>query len=183
MQKVRYALGLALFLAATLYLLPALQAADEPVADSPEVSDLLAQAKTHAVQLRNDADEMHNFSLSNLSWRSHSEQITTIKDHVNSLGKLLQQMSEMRESASPWQQQAMDHITPLAAELASNIKGTIDHMNDNQERLHLPQYKEYLKANAEVSSELSKLISDYVSYGKSKANYQRLGSFLEAPAH
>lgn len=183
MQKVRYALGLALFLAASLYLLPALQAADDPVPDSPEVSELLAQAKAHALQLRDDADQMHKFTNANMSWESHSLQITTIKEHVNSLGKVLQQMSDRREWASPWQQHAIDHVTPLAAEMASNIKATIEHMNKNKDRLHMPQYKEYLQANYEVSNELSKLIGNYVSYGKSKAKYERIGSSLEAPGH
>lgn len=183
MRKVRYALGLALVVAASLYLLPALQAADEPVPDSVEVSNLLSKAKSHAIQLRDDAAMMHSFAMSDLSWESHSQQITTIKEHVNKLGKVLQQMSDQYESASPWQQRAVDHVTPLAKEMASNIETTIDHINKNQTRLHTLQYKDYLRANSEVSSNLAKLISDYVAYGKSRSTYQRLGSRLEVSGH
>lgn len=183
MQKARYALGLALLMAASLYLLPALQASDNPVADSPEVSDLLTQAKNHAVQLLNDSDTMQRFAASGVSWKSHGVQIETIKGHVNNLGKVLQKMSDRHPYASPWQQGAIDRVTPLARELASNVEATIEHINNNQNRLHLPEYKEYLSANYELSSSLSELIGDFVTYGKSKATYERLGSQLEVPGH
>lgn len=181
MRKAQYLLGLALLVAAFLYLLPALQAADEPVPDSPEVSELLTQAKTRAVQLRNDAEVMKSFSLSGVSWESHADQLNLIKEHINALGNVLQQMSDQRHLASPWQQAAIDRITPLAAELASNVETTIEHLTNNRNRLQTPQYRDYLTSNADVANSLSALISDYVSYGKSKANYQKLGSELEEP--
>lgn len=177
MRKAGFVLGLGLLLVAGLYLAPALQAADISTPDSPEVANLLTQAKSHAIQLRNDAEVMQTFTGS--SWESHATQITMIKEHTNNLGSVLQQISDRYESASPWQQTAIDRITPLARELASNIETTIEHINKNQSRLHMPVYKDYLTANSEVSSSLSELISDYVSYGKNKSNYERLGQKLE----
>ena len=179
MRKAGYLLGLAFLVVGFLCVLPTLQAANEPVPDSPEVTELLMKAKAHALQLRDDADLMHKFSLMSLSWESHASQITTIKDHVNNLGKVLEQMNDRHKLSSPWQQAAIDRVTPLARELASNIETTIDHINKNQNRLHTPQYKEYLTANFEVSSSLSELISDYVEYGKYKANYEKLEERLE----
>jgi hypothetical protein len=183
MRKARYVLGLALLMAAALYLLPALQASNSPVADSPEVSDLLSQAKNHAVQLRDDADTMKQYGKSKMAWESHVAQINTIRDHVNNLGKVLQKMSDRQEYASPWQQGAIDRVTPLAQELASNIEATIEHINKNQNRLDFPEFQDYLNANFELSSSLSQLIGDYVSYGKSKSTYQRIGSKLEVAGH
>jgi len=183
MRKARYALSLALLVAASLYLLPAVQAADNPVPDSPEVSELLTQAKNHAVQLTRDADEMQVYAKQRMTPESHAMKINTIKGHTNNLGQVLQQLSEKRAAASPWQQTAIDRVTPFASELASNIETTIDHINNNQTRLQTAEYKDYLKANYELSSGLSELIGDFVSYGKSKANYERLGTSLEVPGH
>lgn len=182
MRRAQYVLGLALLVAVSFCLLPALQAADEPVADSPEVTSLLKQAQDHAVRLNNDAELMESFSRNpGMSWQSHAAQVNMIKTHINNLGKVLQQLSDQRESASPWQQKAIDNITPLAGELASDVETTINHINDNQERLFTPQYRDYLKANSELTASLSGLIKDYVSYGKSKAKYEGLGSQLETP--
>jgi len=183
MRNARYVLGVALLVAASLYLLPALQAGDNPVADSPEVSELLTQAKNHAAQLTRDAEEMQTFTNNRMSSESHAVQINIIREHTNNLGKTLQQLSDQRSAASPWQQTAIDRVTPFASELASNIETTIDHINNNQNRLHTAEYKDYLKANYELSAGLSELISDFVKYGKSKATYERLGSQLEVPGH
>lgn len=183
MRKARFLLSLALLMAASLYLLPALQAADEPVLDSPEVTELLTQAKSHAVRLADDADAMHKFGLTSVSWQSHAAQIDSIRAHTNNLGKVMQKLSDRYEWASPWQQKAIDHITPLAAELASNIETTIEHINNNQERLHTGQYRDYLTSNYELASDLSGLIRDYVTYGKNKARFDVLGTDLKIPGH
>ncbi len=180
-RKARYVFGVALLAAASLCLLPILQAADTPILDSPEVSELLSQARSHANQLRDDADTMKSFSMSGLTWRSHADQINIIREHINDLGKVLRDMSDRRHIASPWQQTAIDRITPLAQEMAANIEKTIEHLNNNQDRLHTPPYRDYLAANYEVSSSLAKLINDLVEYGQSKARYESLGKTLELP--
>ncbi|MEJ2009861.1 MAG: hypothetical protein P8Z30_17185, partial [Acidobacteriota bacterium] len=89
MRKARFVLSLALLLAASLYLLPALHAAEDPVLDSPEVTDLLGQAKNHARVQKNSTQEMSSFRLSQLTWQSHAFQLSVIKEHVNKLGVIL----------------------------------------------------------------------------------------------
>ena len=183
MLKARFALGLTFLVAASFCMLPALQAADNPVADSPEVSSLLTQAKEHAAQLTRDADEMQVFARQRTTSKSHAMKINTIKQHTNNLGKVLQQLSDKKSAASPWQQTAIDRITPFASELASNIETTIEHINKNQNQLQTAEYRDFLKANYELSAGLSELIGDFVTYGKSRATYERLGSQLEVPGH
>lgn len=185
MRNARYALGVALLVAASAFLLPALHADDHPVADSPEVTSLLTQAKDHAARLAHDAEEMQTFTsgFRGMLPQSHAMKINTIREHINNLGKVLRQLSDRSGSASTWQKTAIDRVTPFAQELASNIENTIDHINNNKNRLHTSEYKAYLKANYELSAGLSGLISDFVQYGKNKAAYERLGSKLEAPGH
>jgi len=181
MRKARYLLSLALLLAASLYLLPALQAADDPVPDSPEVTELLTQAKNHAVVLRNSTQEMSSFRLSKVSWQSHAYVLSVIKEHVNRLGEVLQQMNERDRWASPWQQTAMDRINPLAAELASNIEKTIEHVTNNEKGLYLESYPEILTSNSDVASMLWTTVSDFETYGRNKSKAGRLGTELEVP--
>src|SRR6516162_3187204 len=97
--------------------------------DSKEVSALLSDVKTEAVQLRHDADEMKAFTHSTLTWESHARKVEEIKEHVNSAGKLLTKLDNAKKDASPWQQQAIDRITPLLKELASSVTATIDHLS------------------------------------------------------
>lgn len=181
MRKARFVLGLALLVAASLYLLPALQAADEPIPDSPEVSEKLVLAKMPAAQLTKDADYMFTFRTSELTEVSHAVQLNMMRDSLNELGEYLEEMGSRREWASPWQQQAIDRILPLGRELATKLEATIEYLNNNPNRLHAPEYRDSLRSNFELASTLSKRISKYAAYAANKTRADNLGYKLEAP--
>ena len=153
--------------------------AAKPPNDSQEVSALLSNAKTEAIQLRDDADQLKAFTHSSLSWQTHAGKVDEIKEHVNNSGKLLTSLERAEESASAWQRQAIDRIRPLLEELASSVESTIDHLNQKPALLQTGPYAGYAAANYDLASNLAGLISDYVEYGKSKANAEELGSKLE----
>jgi hypothetical protein len=85
----------------------------------------------------------------------------------------------MRGSASPWQQEAIDRIIPVAQKLASNTTAAIEHLNRNRSHLQDPQYQEYLKSNADASKALSSMVRDFVDYGKTRSTLERLEKRLE----
>lgn len=169
---------MALLVAAFTFSTTAVCAAQTP-RDSKEVSALLSDVKTEAVQLRHDADEMKSFAHSKLSWQSHAMKVEEIKKHVNNTGELLTKLENERGTASPWQQQATDRITPLVKELASSVTSTIEHLNQKPALLHTVPYVDYVTANYDLASNLSELISDYVDYGKAKARSDELAAKLE----
>ena len=177
MKIMTYLMGLAMLLAASVLVSPAIYAAESPA--STEVSDLLSQAKSHVLQLKHDAAEMETFTRSQMDWRTHASQLEEIKRHANDLGDVLQKLSDARSTAAPWQQQAIDRINPVARELASNIESTIDHVSKNQERTHTPAFKDYVRANYDLASEAAAIVSDFVAYGESKAKFEKLGKTLE----
>jgi hypothetical protein len=150
--------------------------AAQPQKDSQEVSGLLSDVKSEAVQLRNDTEEMKSFTMSKLTWQSHAAKITEIKGHVNNAGELLMKLNNARGSASPWQQDAIDRITPLLKDMAASVTSTIEHLAKNPGRLQTAPYKDYVTANDELASDLAKLISDYVDYDKTaKGRADELG--------
>ncbi len=137
-------------------------------ADSAQVSALLRSAKVNATQLARDATQMETYTRSKLTWQSHSNQIHIIGQHVNAANKVVDEMHSARDNAEPWQQEAIDRISPLLQELATNTNSIIEHLNDRQATWH-PEYKDYLHSNAEMATDLSRLISDYIDYGNAKA--------------
>jgi cytochrome c-type biogenesis protein CcmH/NrfF len=158
-----------------------LESKDAPAADNPEVTKLLETIETQAADLQRDSDELESFTHSNLSWESHADELTRIKERINAIGKTIQQLENLRSSASPWQQEAIDRIVPLAQKLASNTQAAIEHLNANRQQLHDPQYQQYLKSNAEVARNLSALVRDFVEYGKTKTTMEALERKLEVP--
>jgi hypothetical protein len=151
--------------------------------DSREVSSILADIKTEAIQLRDDADQLKAFTHSTFSWESHASKVEQMKDHINNAGKSLSKLDSLRADASPWQQQAIDRITPLLKELASKVESTIEHLNKKPVLLQTGPYVDYVAANDDLSSNLAELISDYVEYGKSKAKSEELAERLEVPGN
>ena len=107
----------------------------ETSAMAADVTALFQEARTTATQLNRDAVTMESFTRSNLNWKSHSAQIARIKDHINKAGSILTEMQAARGDAKPWHQDAIDGITPMLKQLASNTESIINHLNENPKHL------------------------------------------------
>ena len=148
--------------------------------DSEQVSKLLAEAKTMAYQLKLDAQDMETFTRADVSWASHKVAINQIREHVNELGRQVSKLQAAEGNAAPWQRTAITRIVPYLEELAGYTAAVIEHVNGDVR--HTPaEYKDYLEANADYASDLSAMIAQFVDYGKSKNNAERLGEKLEIP--
>jgi hypothetical protein len=165
-------------LVAGFLVIPMALKATEP-GDSAEITKLFADAKAEAVQLKSDSEDMESFVKSKLSWESYARKVEMIKEHVNNTGKLLTKLQEAEATGSPWQQTAIQQIDPLLRELAANTEATINHLNENKANIHFPQFKDYVKANYELATDLEALIRDFVNYGEAKEKIDRLGKKLE----
>ena len=150
--------------------------------DSAQVSALLHRASADATQLATEAETLTSYSRSKVSWESHSQQLSTIKDQTNQLGKTLAELQDAKAKALPWQQQAIDQITPLAQELAADLEATIQHLNANRAHIAFARYRDYVRVSADHAQQLSDLVKDYVAYDRSKTEYERLSKRLEVPA-
>jgi hypothetical protein len=181
-EKTSHLFVLALLVASYLLISPARVCAQTPPADSEKVTQLFSDAKLEAHELELDAQHMETFARSDLSWETHAVKINEIRNHVNNCGRLLTKLHDARESASPWQQKAIDEIASLLRELAANTTSATEHVNNNKDRVHVnaANYEAYLVENYAVAKELAALITDYVDYGEHKAKFERLGEKLVA---
>ena len=143
-------------------------------ADSAEVTKLLVDAKTAAVELNADSADMELYTRSKLSWKSYTHKLEMIRGHVNDTGKLLAKLKDAEATGSPWQQATIKRIEPLLQEIADNITATIKHLNDNQTKVHLPAFQDFVKANYRLTADLEALIRDSVDYGKAKEKFEGL---------
>lgn len=169
-------------LAVLALLVPAgMLAAQNP--DSTAVSKLLEQVKSHAAQADDDAHILSSYTLSHMDPRSHATQLTRIKEHVNNLIRDGNQMSSMRDEASSWQQDAIDHVSSLLPEMASHLTTIIEHLNENPGKIGLKQYRDLALTNETIIHKAHEIISDYVDYGEAKAKAEALEKQLQlAPA-
>jgi cytochrome c-type biogenesis protein CcmH/NrfF len=174
---------IALLVATLLMARAGVQAAanDATKQDNPEISKLLEDIKSQAFDLKRDSEELEMYTQVDASWQSHAEQLNQMKDRINTIGKTISKLQALRSSASPWQQEAIDRIIPVAQKLASNTTAAIEHLNKNQLRVKTPQYQEYVKSNAEAAANLAALVKDFVEYGKSRTTLEAYERKLEVP--
>jgi len=162
-------------LSASTFLVLLLAQSDAMAAD---VSTLFQQARTTANQLSRDAAIMESYSRTLVTWQSHSSQIDRIKEHINTAGSILSQLHAARQDSQPWHQDAIDGITPMLKELASNTESIINRLNETPKLLRDPQYVQYLKSNAQLANDLSAAIRNVVDYDDTKTKMDELEAKL-----
>ncbi len=137
--------------------------------DSAHINQLLSEAEHYAGLASRDGEELESYTRSNLSWQTHAHQLERIKEHVNHLGEIVQQLNEARDEGTPWQRMAIDEIDPLIREMAAQLTTTIEHLSEHQSQIRMKPYQDYARATYEVTQRAAATISDYVEYAKSKS--------------
>jgi hypothetical protein len=163
-----------LLLVLVYVLLPGTSSAQD-AKDNPSVTAQLNAAKPLLAKIKKDAATMESYSqTAGLSWQTHSTALEKIKADVNELQQNMRGLQSHRTIASPWQQDAIDRITSLANDLATNMNAAIAQLSKSKSRPTTPPYPEYLKANARIANDLSDEIDDVIDYGQSKAKMDSL---------
>ena len=155
----------------------------QAASDNPSVTGQLNDAKTIVVKIKKDAVQMQSYAqTTGLSWQTHSTALEKIKADVNELQQNMRGLQSHRTVASPWQQEAIDRITGLANDLATNMNATIDRLNKSKSRPTTPPYPEYLKANTRIVTDLADEIDATIDYGQNKTKLDSLGQQLDSSA-
>jgi hypothetical protein len=118
-----------------------------------------------------------------LSWQTHASALEKIKGDVNELQQNMRGLQWHRTVASPWQQEAIDRVTGLANDLATNMNASIERLNKSKSRPTTPPYPEYLKANTQIASDLADEIAATIDYGQNKAKLDSLGQQLDSSSN
>jgi hypothetical protein len=155
----------------------------QAASDNPSVTGQLNDAKTIVAKIKKDATQMQSYALTTgLNWQTHAATLEKIKADVNELQQNMRGLQSHRTVASPWQQDAIDRITGLVNDLATNMNATIDRLNKSKGRPTAPPYPEYLKANARIASDLADEIDATIDYAQNKAKLESLGQQLDSSA-
>jgi hypothetical protein len=142
--------------------------------DSEQISQLLVEAKSHALEAEDDAARLDAYTRARMSWRSHGNQLEAMKVHVNELGKIAGEMNTLAPQGSPWQQQAIKQVMPLLKEMAGNLNNAIEHLNENQSQVHMQTFRDYARTNYDLAKRTADLIRDVVDYDEAKSRTELL---------
>lgn len=139
-----------------------------------EASRLLKEVQSTATVLTRDADILHSFTRGSLSWESHVNQISLIKNHINSMGKQLDRLQAIRHVAAPWQQQAIDSVVPAALILAAHTEAAIEHLNDRSKSLWDSEYANHLQGIFDRSDRVKETVGLHLEIADTQDQLEQL---------
>jgi hypothetical protein len=143
-------------------------------------TELLEQVRDISFQLSLDCERLKAVAAAPaLDWRSHANYLAVIRDHINRTGDLLREMDAIRRGLSAWQQQAMDRVVPVAAELARRTEAAIVHLRENPSSIRVSEYRDHVSAMSDHSDEMKQYVSDFLEYGETRENLRELEMRLE----
>lgn len=145
-----------------------------------EASELLEEIRGLSSQLAEDSDYLeHHARRNQLNWRSHAERLNQIRGDINAMGGHLQRLQEIHGMIAPWQQKAVDRITPKAAELAAHTEAAIAQINDNRSKTWTSSFVDPVSAMADQAEAILNDVKMFLEYGKTSDQLKGLEGQME----
>ncbi len=149
-------------------------------AESPaleqEASKLLKDVRSTAVTLTREAAILDSYGRSDISRSGHSIRITLVREHINTIGKTLDRLQEIRGDVAPWQQQAIDYVVPVAADLAAHTEAAILHLNQPFKPLWDMSYTAHLRAIYDRSSAVKETVDVHLDMAEAGERLEKVRS-------
>lgn len=141
---------------------------------SSEASELLRQVKSNAIHLTREAAVYQSYAHGGISRESHYLRANLVRDHINTMGKQLTRLQEIRHESAPWQRQAIDDVVPMAADLAAETEAAIQHLNDGSKPLWLPSYTDRLHAIFDQSDQVKDAVNLHLDMAETEEKMEQL---------
>jgi hypothetical protein len=140
-----------------------------------EAFSLIEQVQSHAAQVSRNADRLQSLARSNqVSWQSHAGELTEAKQHINEIGELHCRLRLIRHVALPWQQQAIDHMTPKLVNLANSTEAAIQVLNDKQNTLFATNYRDHVAEMYEQADAINDSMGAFLEYADAHQRLEQL---------
>jgi hypothetical protein len=139
-----------------------------------EASKLLKQIRTSAFQLATDSDTLESLSRMRVARESYARSLELVKAHINKTGEQIARLQAIKSEVAPWQQAAIDRITPIAAQIAANTEAAINHINESPNYLYSPEYQSTLSAIANDAKEMRNSVNDFLTLAAAQQKVDHL---------
>lgn len=140
-------------------------AAQHSLLEKEDVSRLMADVRTLASQLTEDASDMVSYARGSAPWASHSDAVAQIREHIAAAGQTLARLARHRSDASPTIRVTIDRVSDLLDRIARGTAELIQHIDDNPKRLFMAEYSDALEYNCDTVSQFAALIGAFVDFG------------------
>ncbi len=157
------------------------QAAPPNSPSENQASILLEQIRAQAIHVRNLADQLQAYDRDPaIGWETDAVTMTSLRDRVNAMDKTLYSLRTIQGQAIPWQQKAIDQVTPKVYELTAYVEDAMQNLNNHHETIHSldKSYAQDADGIYQRASFIARSIDEYEHYAAARTEIQRLSPEL-----
>ena len=143
-------------------------------------NDKLERLQTVAGEFRKVGESI-DLSLRSLpgNHASHSYKLNEAREKLNRAAVLLADLESMKHELEPWQRQAIERVTPIAAQAAAHTRAAIRHLNERPHARIVPEYTDQLRGIVDHSVAMKRTIDGFLDYADSQNRVQELEASLD----
>jgi uncharacterized phage infection (PIP) family protein YhgE len=140
-----------------------------------EVTKSMQEAKQAAFELRKTAETLDAITRGGgHSWQSHSTYLTSARDDVNRLGKMLSNLEEMKPKATDAQQMGIARMRPQLVETANALTSAIELLNERRHNVQFPEYRQAVQTVSDQANSLHQGLDAVLDYESARARLDSL---------
>jgi len=149
-----------------------------------EASNLLQQIKADAVTVSKLADELHTYSYqpNEIDFRFQGSLLNDAREQVNQMDEMLTRLRTIRRVTMPWQQKAIDRVTPAMVELTDSTQSATDFLNGHQDYPFSPSYLADSTNMYKEASRIARSVGRFEKYAAADREVRELRPQLGMPA-
>jgi len=136
---------------------------------------LLADTKTMAVQLKDDAAKMQAFGQLDIKWEAHANAVAQMRRRVVAMLAMVDELKAAEDTADPWERTVIDRVGPYLTALATDNEDAIDRFDEHPSLFGTAASKAYLAANSESATYLSALVQNFIENATLRQTIQDYG--------
>jgi len=149
-----------------------------------EARDTLKEVKGLAVAAEGEADRIGALGLnSSVDSSAHMVPLTELKQDINRMAKELSAVEKEWESLEPWERQAVEKVSPLLQDAATNTQGAISYYNENRLHLWAPEYRDYTEKARHDTEQIADTLKLQLRYEKVRDQEMTLRTTIEGGAN
>ena len=144
-----------------------------------KIDDMLAQFESKAIETRRDAAMLESKRRTKqLSWQTHADKLSVMKQHINEMGKMLSELEAMKPKATLFQEKAIEAARPHLEDLAQRVQKAITWVNEDRNSISKTEYRDNLHGIWVSSDALYKDVDTVIDYHEAR---MRLHELAEEP--
>jgi len=149
------------------------------VSQVSKIDDMLADFESKAIEARRDAAMLESKRRNpQLSWQTHADKLSVMKQHINEMGKMLAELEGMKSKATLFQEKAIEAARPPLEDMAQRVEKGINWLNEDRRSISKTEYKDNLHGLWSDADKLYRNVDTIIDYHEAR---MRLHELAEEP--